>query len=103
MRMILAAIPALSLAACAGAPIVTATPSSCATLLPPDWKIGVAGAPLPQGDTVADWVQFGDAQTSKLDIANDRTRSSIGIIERCEARDAAAIKHATRHKFLGIF
>jgi hypothetical protein len=92
----------LMLSACAGAPVVTATPSSCATLLPPEWKQGVAGAPLPQGDTVADWEVFADAQTGKLDQANGRTVDAIGIVERCEARDAAAIKKAT-HRFLGIF
>jgi hypothetical protein len=57
---------------------------------------GVAGAPLPDGDTVGDWVAFADQQTGKLDIANDRTKASIGIIERCEQRDAQAVKRATR-------
>lgn len=101
MRKILA-VGILSLTACAGAPVVTASPSSCATLLPVEWKQGVAGAELPQGDTVADWEVFADAQTGKLDQANGRTKDAIGIVERCEARDAAAIKHATR-RFLGIF
>jgi hypothetical protein len=85
----------LLLGACAG-PTVLSTPNSCATLLPQEWRQGVAGADLPNGDTVADWIVFGDQQTGKLDIANDRTKSSIGIIERCEARDAAAVKRATR-------
>jgi hypothetical protein len=100
MRTILAAILILSLSACAGAPIVTAAPSSCATLIPQEWKQGVAGAPLPDGNTVADWEVFADAQTGKLDQANGRTIDTIGIIERCEARDAAAVKKATRG-FLG--
>jgi hypothetical protein len=91
------------LSACVGTPIVTAMPNSCATLLPQEWKQGVAGAPLPDGDTVGDWVAFADQQTGKLDIANDRTKSAIGIVERCEERDAAAVKRATRRKFLGIF
>jgi hypothetical protein len=102
MRMILAVI-ALSLSACAGAPVVTASASSCAMLLPQGWRQGVAGAPLPQGDTVADWEVFADAQTGKLDQANGRTIDAIGIVERCEARDAAAIKRATQRRFLGIF
>jgi hypothetical protein len=102
MRTILAVI-ALSLSACAGAPVVTAMPSSCAALLPAEWKQGVAGAPLPDGNTVGDWEVFADAQTGKLDVANGRTRDSIGIIERCEARDAAAVKHATRGFFGRIF
>lgn len=91
------------LTACAGAPVVVATPNSCASLLPQEWKEGVAGAPLPDGDTVADWISFADQQTGKLDIANDRTKAAIGIIERCEARDLASIKRATRRKILGIF
>jgi hypothetical protein len=94
VKAILAA--ALSLSACAGAPIVTAAPSSCATLLPEEWKEGVAGADLPDGNTVGDWIAFGDAQTGRLDVANDRTKAAIGIVERCEARDAAAVRKATR-------
>lgn len=89
--------------ACAGAPRLTAAPSSCAALLPPDWKQGVAGAPLPDGNTVGDWEVFADAQTGKLDQANGRTKDAIGIVERCEARDAAAIKHATRGFFGRLF
>lgn len=91
------------LISCAGTPVVTAMPNSCASLLPSEWKQGVAGAPLPDGDTVGDWIAFADQQTGKLDVANDRTKSAIGIVERCEARDAAAVKHATRRRFLGIF
>lgn len=52
------------------------------------------GAPLPEGSTTGDWIAFGDAQTGQLDKANDRTLSSIGIIERCEARDQEAIAAA---------
>lgn len=78
------------------APTVLSTPNSCATLLPADWKQGVPGVELPTGDTVGDWVAFADAQTGKLDMANGRTRDAIEIIERCEARDAAAVKQATR-------
>ena len=99
----LALVPLLLLSACAGTPVVTTVPSSCSSLLPEEWKQGVAGAPLPDGDTVGDWIAFGDAQTGKLDQANDRTKASIGIIQRCEARDAAAIKRATKRRFLGIF
>jgi hypothetical protein len=91
-----------ALSACAGPPIVTASSANCSSLLPTEWKQGVAGAPLPEGQTIADWIVFGDAQTGKLDQANSRTRDSIGIIERCEARDKEAVKRAT-HRFLGIF
>jgi hypothetical protein len=62
----------------------------------------VPGAPLPDGQTVGDWIAFGDAQTAQLDKANDRYTAGVGIISRCEARDAAAVKHA-KPKFLGVF
>jgi hypothetical protein len=70
--------------------------AACASLLPADWKTGVAPADLPDGNTVGDWIAFGDAQTGKLDVANGRTRDAIGIVERCEARDTAAVKKAKR-------
>mgnify|MGYP001074672482 CR=1 FL=1 len=92
----------LGCAACVSAPPTVATPNACASLLPEQWKAGVPGAPLPDGETVGDWIAFGDAQTAQLDKANDRTASAIGIVERCEARDAAAVKRA-RRRFLGIF
>lgn len=79
-----------------------ASPSACSTLIPDSWREAVPGAPLPKGDTVGEWVTFGDAQTGQLDKANGRTADTVGIIERCEKRDAAAVKKA-RPKFLGIF
>ena len=79
-----------------------ATPSACSSLLPDEWRKGVAGAPLPAGETVGDWIAFGDAQTAQLDKANDRYGAAVGIVSRCEARDAAAVKR-TRPKMLGIF
>lgn len=102
MRAAISAL-CLILSACAAAPVVTATPSSCAALLPSEWKQGVDGAELPDGNTVGDWIAFGDAQTGKLDQANGRTKDAIGIVERCEARDAAAIKKATRGFFGRLF
>lgn len=90
-----AGVAAAALASCAG-PTVLATPNSCSSLLPTEWRQGVAGAELPTGDTVGDWIAFGDAQTGKLDQANGRTKDAIGIVERCEQRDAAAVKKATR-------
>jgi hypothetical protein len=62
----------------------------------------VPGADLPEGNVLADWIAFGDAQTGKLDQANGRTKDAIEIVQRCEARDAAAVKKAT-HRLLGIF
>jgi hypothetical protein len=95
----------LALPACVSAPLsVTAQPVGCAALLPPEWKQGV---PAPEfsgdGTKVGDWVAYADAVTGKLDIANDRTASAVGIIERCETRDQVAFKRATKRRFLGIF
>lgn len=99
MKPILAA-SILSLSACAGPPVVTASSSACSSLIPPDWAKGVEGAPLPEGNVLADWIAFGDAQTGKLDQANSRTKDAIGIVERCETRDRQSIERATKG-FLG--
>lgn len=78
---------------------MTASAAGCSKLLPDSWKEGIAGAPLPDGNTVGDWIAFGDAQTGKLDQANSRTRDAIEITARCEERDRAAVKRATRGFF----
>ena len=78
--------------------------ASCSTLLPDAWREPVAGAPLPAGETVGEWVAFGDAQTGRLDLANDRTRATREIVERCETRDREAeAKLTPRRKWLGLF
>jgi hypothetical protein len=82
---------------------VTAQGASCSSLLPDEWSKGVAPAELPDGSAIADWIVFGDQQTAKLDQANGRTRDAIAIVQRCEARDAQAVKRATRRKILGVF
>ncbi len=56
----------------------------------------VEGADLPNGDTVADWLVFGDQQTGKLDTANDRIVNGYATIAKCEARDALAVKRASK-------
>jgi hypothetical protein len=86
---------ACALSACA-APIVTTQSAGCSSLIPDSWTEGVPGAPLPEGNQVGDWIVFGDQQTARLDQANSRTKDAIEIQRRCEARDAAAIKKATR-------
>ena len=93
-------IPLLAMLACAacagGPPIVAASAASCSSLVPDNWKQGVAGADLPIGNVLADWIAFGDAQTGKLDQANGRTADAIAIVERCEARERDALKRARR-------
>jgi hypothetical protein len=93
---------ALLLGGCVSAGPIIATPSACSSLIPDAWAEGVEGAPLPDGDEVGDWIVFGDQQTGRLDVANDRLASSLHIVSACEARDAAAVKRA-RPKVLGVF
>jgi hypothetical protein len=94
MRLVqmLRSIPLLAMLACAacagGPPIVTASAAGCSSLVPDSWKQGVAGADCRGRHVLGDWIVFGDAQTGKLDQANGRTKDAIGIVERCEARDA---------------
>ena len=101
-RLLIPLCAMLPLSACAGAPPIITTPNACSTLIPDSWREPVAGADLPEGNTVADWVAFGDAQTGQLDKANGRTTDALAIIGRCEARDLAAVKNA-RPRILGIF
>ena len=60
----------------------------------------VDGAPLP-GDKIEDWMVFGDAQTARLDMANDRITNGYATIKRCEQRDEAARIRATKHGLFG--
>jgi hypothetical protein len=102
MRQFLPLSALLLAQACAAGPPIVASPSACSTLIPDSWHKPVPGAEIPNGDTVGEWIAFADAQTGQLDKANGRTADALGIIERCEKRDAAAVKSA-RPKVLGIF
>lgn len=99
MRLLLPLFAMLVLPACVAGPRISAMPGACSALLPDSWRVPVPGAPLPLGETVGDWVTFGDAQTGQLDKANSRAVDAIGIIERCEARDVEAVKKAKRGWF----
>ncbi|MEP7008245.1 MAG: hypothetical protein ABI810_19860 [Sphingomonas bacterium] len=102
MRLSIPLSAMLLCAACVGAPPIVTTPNACSTLIPDSWRAPVAGADLPDGNTVADWIAFGDAQTAQLDKANGRTVDALAIIGRCEARDMAAVKKA-KPRFFGGF
>lgn len=95
----------LVLPACVSAPLsVTARPVGCAAILPPEWRKGVEAPEFSgDGNKVGDWVSYSDAVTGKLDVANDRTISAIGICERLEERDAKAVKRAKRGFFGRLF
>lgn len=62
----------------------------------------MAGVELPDFSVVADLATAFDGQTGRLDIANERYVSGIGIVQRCEARDRLAVKKS-RARFLGLF
>lgn len=47
--------------------------------------------PDPEGPRV-DWQEFGIRQTGQLDLANGRTRDTISIVEKCNAREAEVAK-----------
>lgn len=95
-RRCLPLLPLLAASACAGAPPIAASQSACSSLLPAEWRVPVPGADIPISDVVGDWIAFADAQTGQLDKANDRTVTAIGVVERCEARDRAAVAAARR-------
>lgn len=92
----------------AGPPIVTTQPAGCSSLVPSHWANGTPAAEIVAGivsgaATIADWQVQADREAERGDVADDRTISAIGIVSRCEARDAQAVRRATRRRFLGIF
>lgn len=105
-------------AGCVSSPPIIADKAPCSTLVPQEWRNGVTGAPGPAeivlppvshpdaiqayADLAREWMKFGVGQTGQLQKANGRTADAIGIIERCEERDRAAVDRA-RPKLLGIF
>ncbi len=98
----------LAAAGCVQSPPVFAPPPACSSLLPTDWSTPVPDAPAPTKATAAldqlkAWIGFGIGETGQLQKANGRTRDAIGIVQRCEARDAAAVHKVARKKVLGIF
>jgi hypothetical protein len=83
--------------------------------LPPNWYDQATGrgtvspvdlpesAKLPNGDDDArPWQKGFVGQTGQLETSNDRYGAAVGIVSRCEARDAAAAQKS-RPKILGIF
>ncbi len=109
---------ALGAAGCVTAPPIVAAAGACSELLPEDWEKGVDGAevpaeapPEPEGleaklawtlEQLKNWTGFGVEESARREIANGRTKDSIGIVRRCEARDQQALRNA-RPKFLGLF
>lgn len=96
LRKMLLLCMLLPLMGCASAPPINAIQTACSAILPEAWRQPVPGAPLPRAETLQDYAVFADAQTAQLDKAVDRALSTIAIVERCEARDAAAAKRARK-------
>lgn len=95
-------------AGCVSSPPIYASATPCIELVPPEWKQGVQSAkPALVAPDASDldiakvWQQFGIDQTVKLVTANERIAATFGIVERCAARDAKAVKKS--RPFLGIF
>jgi hypothetical protein len=96
MRLSVMTLIVLASTACVGAPRIVALGNACSDLIPADWRNGVPGAPLPVRKTDGAWIAFADAQTGQLDKANGRTVDTIGIVERCEQRNRAAVDRASK-------
>ena len=101
-------LPVALLAGCAHT-VIQANASPCSALLPTSWLNGVQptampdSAKLPDGhDDARPWQSGFVEQTGQLEVANDRYGAAMGIVSRCEARDAAAVKKA-RPNLLDIF
>lgn len=82
----------LVLPGCAGGPRTLTIPVAldCAGRIPPQLRAEVAPAPPPADNSIGQWVAFGDAQTGRLETANDRKATVIWIVDRCEAEERAA-------------
>lgn len=90
----LALLAALALSACASVPRIETIPIAldCAGRIPPQLRADVAPAALPKDNSVGEWVAFGDAQTGRLESANDRKVTMLWILERCEAEEKVAVE-----------
>ena len=102
----IATLPLIALLAGCAATVIQADASRCSDLLPSSWLEGVAPAPLPESAKLPDghddarpWQSGFVAQTGQLEAANGRYVDAVGIVRRCEDRDAAAVKRARRRWF----
>lgn len=72
---------------------------NCGVLIGPTLRADVPTADLPAGNTVGEWVAFGDAQTGKLEDANGRRAAVVEIVDNCQREQ----DRLGRRKFLGLF
>ena len=87
-----ALLATLACAACAGGPRIEtmAVALDCGNRVPPQLRAEVVGAPPPVDNSVGEWVAFGDAQTGRLEMANERKATVLWIYETCEAEEQLA-------------
>jgi len=97
-------VAALALAGCMTRPTVTTQTISCTEVVPKEWEQGVPGVEMPGLNAAVGeiWAAL-DGQTGRLDQANGRTKDTIGIVKRCEARDAQAVNRGSRGFFGRLF
>jgi hypothetical protein len=69
-------------------------------LVPDSLRADVPGVDLPPPRaTAGDVLSALDGQTGRLEVANTNKRASLEIVEACEKRDAATVRHLTRRWF----
>lgn len=88
----LALLVTLACAACASVPSTVTIPVAldCGGRIPPQLRADVAGAALPEDNSVGEWVAFADAQTGRLQVANERKATMLWILDACEAEERKA-------------
>lgn len=73
---------------------------NCVKRIPPSILARVTPAPLPSENTTGAWIVFGDAQTGKVEEANDRGDTMLWIIRNCEQEQLAAAKAVDQRPWL---
>lgn len=68
----------------------------CGSRVPPQLRAEVLGAEPPADNSVGEWVAFGDAQTGRLETANERKATVLWIYDACEAEEKAAAAKLSR-------
>lgn len=61
-------------------------------MIPEEWRDGIEAVPLPGFETVGEVLTAFIDQSARLQMSNDRTRDSIGIMERCEELVNASLR-----------
>lgn len=99
-------LPTALLAGCAHT-VIQANASPCSALLPSSWLNGVPPTALPESAKLPDghddarpWQSGFVEQTGQLEVANGRYTDAVGIVGRCEARDATSIRNTSPKRLI---